>query len=176
MLENNVLNLDPVMLEYDNTPDGQLFIQTNIDAEKVMAGEDVYNCENLTNYPLTPGTKTWASTVTFAGPYNHEPIQGVAANSTIRNVQSACLAKAVELGAQIVFDSPAKVLVQDAEGNVTGVIAKQNGKYVQFWQWADLSSLGKVTSLSFSFSGTKANDYGLTTPTYICIDDLTYKN
>ena len=52
----------------------------------------------------------------------------------------------------------------------------KNGKYVQFWQWADLSSLGKVTSLSFSFSGTKANDYGLTTPTYICIDDLTYKN
>ena len=122
VLENNVLTLDPVMLTYDNTPDGQLFIQTNIDAEKVMTGADVYDCENLTNYPLTPGAKTWASTVTFAGPYNWEPIQGVAANSTLRYVQSACLAKAVELGAQIVFGSPAKVLVQNENGDVTGVI------------------------------------------------------
>ena len=132
VLENNVLTLDPVMLTYDNTPDGQLFIQTNIDAEKALSGADVYDCENLTNYPLTPGTKTWASTVTFAGPYNWEPIQGVAANSTLRYVESACLAKAVELGAQIVFGSPAQVLVQDAEGSVTGVIAKQGDKYVQY--------------------------------------------
>ena len=132
VLENNVLTLDPVMLTYDNTPDGQLFIQTNIDAEKALSGADVYDCENLTNYPLTPGTKTWASTVTFAGPYNWEPIQGVAANSTLRYVESACLAKAVELGAQIVFSSPAQVLVQDAEGSVTGVIAKQGDKYVQY--------------------------------------------
>ena len=48
-----------------------------------------------------------------------------------------------------------------------------NGSYVKDWQWADLSSLGKVVSLSFVFSGTKNNAYGLTTPAYMCIDDLT---
>jgi len=48
-----------------------------------------------------------------------------------------------------------------------------NGSYVKDWQWADLSSLGKVVSLSFAFSGTKNNAYGLTTPAYMCIDDLT---
>lgn len=153
-----MLNLEPVMLEYDNTPDGQLFIQTNIDADKVMAGEDVYDCENLTNYPLTPGTKTWASTVTFAGPYNFEPIQGVAANSTIRNVQSACLAKAVELGATIVFGSPAQVLVQDDEGNVTGVIAKQDGKYVQYN--ACTSSPPTCTTGTSSFTATTGSTTG----------------
>ncbi len=132
VLENNVLGLEEVMLTYDNTPDGQLFVQTNIDADKFLAGEDVYDCENLTNYPIAPGTKTWASTVTFAGQYNAEPIQGVAANSTLRNIESACLAKAADLGAQIIFNAPAQVLVQDEEGNVTGVIAKVGDKYIQY--------------------------------------------
>jgi len=132
VLENNILALEEVMLRYDNTPDGQLFVQTNMDAEKILAGVDPYEAENLTNYPISVGTKTWASTVTFAGKYNWEPIQGVAANSTIRNVQSAALAKAVELGAKIVFGAPAQVLVQNEEGDVTGVIAKKDGKYIQY--------------------------------------------
>jgi len=132
VLETNVLTLDEVMLRYDNTPDGQLFVQTNMDADKILAGVDPYEAENLTNYPIVVGTKTWASTVTFAGQYNFEPIMGVAANSTLRYVQSAALAKAVELGAKIVFDAPAQVLVQNDEGDVTGVIAKVDGKYVQY--------------------------------------------
>ncbi|MBQ8949013.1 MAG: DUF4465 domain-containing protein [Prevotella sp.] len=48
----------------------------------------------------------------------------------------------------------------------------ENGDYVKDWQYADLSALGKVVSLSFAFSGSKNNDYGLTTPAYMCIDDL----
>ena len=132
VLENNVKTLEEIMLVYDNTENGQLFIQTQIDADKVKAGLDVYQCENLTNYPLTPGTKTWATTVTFAGKYNAEPIQGVAANSTIRYVQSACVAKAVDMGAKVFFDASAQVLVQDANGNVTGVIAKVGGKTIQY--------------------------------------------
>ena len=56
--------------------------------------------------------------------------------------------------------------------NVEIYLAK-DGQYVKDWQWADLSVLGKVKSLSFAFDGTKKNDWGLTTPTYICIDDLT---
>ena len=132
VLENNVKALEEIMLVYDNTENGQLFIQTQIDADKVKAGLDVYDCENLTNYPLAAGTKTWATTVTFAGKYNAEPIQGVAANSTIRYVQSACVAKAVDMGAKVYFNAAAQVLVQDAEGNVTGVIAKVGDKIIQF--------------------------------------------
>ena len=62
----------------------------------------------------------------------------------------------------------------DATTASVDIMLAEDGSYVQNWQWADLTSLGKVTSLSFSFDGTKKNDYGLTTPTYICIDDVTY--
>lgn len=132
VLEAGVLGLEPIMLEYDNTPDGQLFIQCQMDPEKIKAGVDAYDAENLTNYPLTPGTKTWAATVTFAGLYNDEPIQGVAANSTFKYVLAALLAYAAKNGAQIKFNAPAQVLVQNEAGDVTGVIAKVDGKYVQY--------------------------------------------
>jgi uncharacterized protein with FMN-binding domain len=132
VLETNVRALEEIMLTYDNTPEGQLFVQTQMDAEKIKSGADVYECENLDKYPIVTGTKTWASTVTFAGQYNAEPIQGVAANSTIRYVQSACLAKAVSLGAQMVFDAAAQVLVQNEDGDVTGVIAQVGDKVIQY--------------------------------------------
>lgn len=132
VLETNVNTLEEIMLTYDNTENGQLFIQTQMDAEKIRQGLDVYECENLTNYPIVTGTKTWASTVTFAGKYNAEPIQGVAANSTIRYVQSACLAKAASMGAEIHFNADAQVLVQNEAGDVTGIIAKVDGKLIQY--------------------------------------------
>ena len=43
---------------------------------------------------------------------------------------------------------------------------------IDTWQWVDLRSLGKVKNLTFSMSGTKENSWGLTTPTYFCMDDL----
>ena len=52
------------------------------------------------------------------------------------------------------------------------IMLAENGTYVNEWKYADLSSLGEVVSLSFSFSGTKQNSYGLTTPAYMCIDDM----
>jgi uncharacterized protein with FMN-binding domain len=132
VLETNVRALEEIMLVYDNTPEGQLFVQTQMDADKIKSGADVYECENLDKYPIVTGTKTWASTVTFAGQYNAEPIQGVAANSTIRYVQSASIAKAVSLGAQMVFDASAEVLVQNEDGDVTGVIAQVGDKVIQY--------------------------------------------
>ena len=60
----------------------------------------------------------------------------------------------------------------DTTANVELWLAK-DGDYVKDWQYCDLSSLGKIKSLAFSFDGTKKNDYGVTTPTYICIDDIT---
>lgn len=44
--------------------------------------------------------------------------------------------------------------------------------YLDSWQWLDLRSLGKVTKLTFSMTGTKKNTYGLTSPTYFCMDNL----
>ena len=44
--------------------------------------------------------------------------------------------------------------------------------YLDTWQWVDLTSLGKVKNLSFAFDGTKKNSYGLTTPTYFCLDNF----
>jgi hypothetical protein len=51
----------------------------------------------------------------------------------------------------------------------------KDGDYVKDWQFCDFQSLENVTSLSFAFDSTKKNDYGVTTPTYMCIDDITFE-
>ena len=51
----------------------------------------------------------------------------------------------------------------------------KDGDYVKEWKYCDLSDVDafkNIKSLSFAFEGSKASDYGLTTPTYICIDDM----
>jgi len=51
----------------------------------------------------------------------------------------------------------------------------KDGDYVKGWQYCDLSGLDafkNIKSISFGFEGSKQNDWGLTTPTYICIDDI----
>ena len=53
--------------------------------------------------------------------------------------------------------------------------AKLDGEYVKDWQFCDFQSLEKVTKLSFAFDSTKKNDYGPTTPTYMCIDDIEFE-
>ena len=50
----------------------------------------------------------------------------------------------------------------------------KDGDYVKDWQYCDFNSLEDVKSLSFSFDSTKKNDYGVTTPTYMCIDDIEF--
>lgn len=44
--------------------------------------------------------------------------------------------------------------------------------YIADWTWVDLSSLGAVTSLSFKLTSSRSNEWGMTTPSYFCIDDL----
>ncbi len=67
---------------------------------------------------------------------------------------------------------------EKADGTTASVdlMLAENGSYVSGWTFADLSSLGNVVSLSFSFDGTRKNDWGVTTPTYICIDDIIIKD
>ena len=43
---------------------------------------------------------------------------------------------------------------------------------VNQWTYVDLSTLGKLDELHFTMTGTKSNKFGLTTPTYFCMDDL----
>lgn len=44
--------------------------------------------------------------------------------------------------------------------------------YAQNWQWLDLSSLGEVSAIGFTLTGSKHNTYGMTTPAYFCFDNL----
>ena len=46
------------------------------------------------------------------------------------------------------------------------------GSYVENWQWIDLTTLGKVTHFTMALSSTKSNSYGMTTPAYVCIDNI----
>ncbi len=40
------------------------------------------------------------------------------------------------------------------------------------WKWFDLSSLGTVTKISITVDGSRKNEYGLTIPSYFCMDNL----
>ena len=40
------------------------------------------------------------------------------------------------------------------------------------WEWFDLSSLGAVSTISFSLSSSKSDSYGMITPAYFCMDDF----
>jgi hypothetical protein len=42
------------------------------------------------------------------------------------------------------------------------------------WAWFDLSALGSVDTVSFTFTGSDTGIYGLNTPAYFAIDNLTY--
>lgn len=42
------------------------------------------------------------------------------------------------------------------------------------WSWFDLGALGTIDSLAFSFAGSDVGEYGLNTPAYFAMDDLTY--
>lgn len=44
---------------------------------------------------------------------------------------------------------------------------------VQDWRWFDLSALGEVKSLSFVLESSDSGDFGVNTPAYFCMDNLT---
>ena len=92
------MGVDPRAYTYDNTPDGWLIIQCNLDYDKLQAGNSVYDSIRY-NYPMKCGTKTWAAAHQFMGEYNDEPIQGVAANSVLPLINQAMIDKAEQLGA-----------------------------------------------------------------------------
>lgn len=52
----------------------------------------------------------------------------------------------------------------------------RNGKSDICAQWTkvDLSSLGKVNSIAITFDSTDKGEWGINTPQYVCLDNLTY--
>lgn len=51
----------------------------------------------------------------------------------------------------------------------------KDGTYVNEWKYCDLSNVDafkNLKSISFSFEGSRSNEYGVLTPAYICIDDV----
>ena len=44
---------------------------------------------------------------------------------------------------------------------------------VNDWTWLDLNALGNLTELSFELSSSDLGDWGMNTPAYFCMDDLT---
>ena len=49
----------------------------------------------------------------------------------------------------------------------------ENGQVLQVWATADLQSLGLVDEIRFKMDSSDKDDYGINTPTYFCIDNLT---
>ena len=51
----------------------------------------------------------------------------------------------------------------------------KDGDYVKEWKYCnlrDVDAFKNITSLSFNFESSRNNDWGITTPTYVCIDDI----
>ena len=127
------MGVDPRVYTYDNTKVGWLIIQANFDYDKWASGADIYDCLRK-DYPIWPGTKTWAASCQFMGEYNDHQVGGVAANSKIGLVNQACLDKATrDLGAELMYNTSGVVLLQEADKTVTGVIVQDNatGEYIQ---------------------------------------------
>ncbi|MCM1292045.1 MAG: DUF4465 domain-containing protein [Bacteroides sp.] len=70
----------------------------------------------------------------------------------------------------------------DATGNTTGTVEKYICDYrnsvapveiADTWHVLDLSSLGRVNKLKFNFSGSDTGAWGLSTPAYMAIDNIT---
>ena len=60
-------------------------------------------------------------------------------------------------------------------GNETGTVdvsLAQDTNLLDSWLWTDLSSLGAVRALEFSLSSSDVGPYGMNTPAYFAIDDL----
>lgn len=74
----------------------------------------------------------------------------------------------------------------DVAGNETGSLdvyladyrssVESERYYLNDWKYIDLSTLGEVKGFKFTFDSNRKTEYGLTTPTYFCLDNLGAKN
>jgi hypothetical protein len=65
---------------------------------------------------------------------------------------------------------------KDAQGTTTNSVdflLADGTAVVDDWTWVDLTGLGTVASLEFSLTSTDNGDWGMNTPAYFAMDDLT---
>ncbi len=63
----------------------------------------------------------------------------------------------------------------DAAGAETGTVEfklADGTNIVNIWTWVDLKGLGAVKQLTFTFTSSDTGDFGINTPTYVCMDSF----
>ena len=105
------------ILSYGGGEEDQLIVQ-------VQKGVDHYPIESC-------GYKTWATTAQFVGPISHETVFGCASRSNLPILEGNAVKVTKDEGAQWFYGAHAEVLVQNENGDVTGVIAKTAEGYIQ---------------------------------------------
>lgn len=114
--------------------------------EAIPADDEILSEEQLTvhvayghltgaDYPIySGGYYTWAGDTQFWGPYNDQPVDGVASFSTITKAWNYTIERITKENATWYWGHEGIVLTQDADGSVTGVIAKrkEDDAYVRF--------------------------------------------
>lgn len=95
--------------------------------------QTAYNKPNGSDYPVEMGgNKAWASSIQTIGTFNPTPVHGRKV-PRLTELQLYCMDSAAELGAKWYFENTATVLIQNGNGDVTGVIAKRkDGTYAQY--------------------------------------------
>ncbi|MGV8084116.1 MAG: FAD-binding protein [Coriobacteriia bacterium] len=93
-----------------------------------------YNAPDGSYYPYElNGYKSWATTVQTIGTTNPTPVNGREKLSRLTEIETYVMLEAIDKGAKWYWEHTATVLVQDADGAVTGAIAKAaDGKYKKF--------------------------------------------
>ncbi len=75
----------------------------------------------------------------------------------------------------VVYPQPAEEVESGARLEVD--LAK-DGDYVKEWKYCDVSDLDafkNIKSIYFGFEGSKKNDFGVVTPSYVCLDDIVFE-
>ncbi|MBN2374361.1 DUF4465 domain-containing protein [bacterium] len=64
----------------------------------------------------------------------------------------------------------------DVQGNVTGTVdflLAEDTNIIDSWVWLNLSSLGVIKGIEFTMSSSDSGQWGMNTPAYFCMDNLT---
>jgi succinate dehydrogenase/fumarate reductase flavoprotein subunit len=93
-----------------------------------------YGKDKGTDYPIEQGGyKSWATTMQTIGTINPNPVNGRSGVSRLTELELYVMAEAVKKGAKWYHEFDVSVLTQNADGDVTGAIAKgPDGKYTKF--------------------------------------------
>jgi uncharacterized protein with FMN-binding domain len=114
--------------EATGDPNGILNYSTGEDSTLIVQVQ-----KDVTHYPIEScGYKTWATTAQFVGEISHETIMGCASRSNLPILEGNAVEVTKQEGAEWYYDTKAVVLVQNDNGDVTGVIAQGKDGYVQF--------------------------------------------